>query len=106
MILLHIGTNDGPVAGSTEIDTASILDEIDLWESGSNGNPVTVILAKIVDQNPQNPDLTHTIIATSSLRIGPSPISTMRNLLLCSSVSTAEQEKDILNSSEDNRHSH
>ena len=50
IILLHIGTNDGPVPGSTEIDTASILDEIDLWENSSNGNPVTVILAKIVNR--------------------------------------------------------
>lgn len=58
VILLHIGTNDGPVPGSTEIVTESILDEIDAWEISSNGNPVTVILAKIVNQDPFKADVT------------------------------------------------
>ena len=61
IILLHIGTNEelvlGPIPGSTEIDTASILDEIDLWENSANGNPVTVILAKIINQDPLNADV-------------------------------------------------
>ena len=47
IILLHIGTND--VAGTSGDDIAAILDDIDAWENSANGNPVTVILAQIID---------------------------------------------------------
>ncbi len=57
VIILHIGTNDGPVSG-TEDDAEAILNEIDLWENSSKGNPVTVILARIVNQDPLNSDVT------------------------------------------------
>ncbi|HHH42943.1 MAG TPA: hypothetical protein ENK49_02295, partial [Gammaproteobacteria bacterium] len=53
IILLHAGTN-GLVAGG-DIEVEAILDEIDLWEASPGGNPVTVILAQIIDQNPLNP---------------------------------------------------
>ena len=54
-ILLHIGTNDLDNASN---DVASILDEIDRWEKNSaNGNPVTVVIARIIDWAPINPDV-------------------------------------------------
>ena len=56
IILLHAGTND--LANTTEFDTADILDEIERWENSASGNPVTVILALIIDQDPINPDVT------------------------------------------------
>ena len=56
IILLHAGTND--LANTTEFDIADILDEIDRWENSAGGNPVTVILALIIDQDPINPDVT------------------------------------------------
>ncbi|MGB5409828.1 MAG: hypothetical protein WBN43_23960, partial [Thiogranum sp.] len=52
IILLHAGTND--FANTTEFDIADILDEIDRWENSAGGNPVTVILARIIDQDPFN----------------------------------------------------
>jgi VCBS repeat-containing protein len=55
IILLHIGTNQ--LNQNTDVDVASILDEIDLWESSANGNHVTVVLALIIDQDPINPDV-------------------------------------------------
>jgi hypothetical protein len=55
IILLHIGTNN---LTTSSADVESILDEIDLWENSANGNHVTVILARIIDQNPINPDVT------------------------------------------------
>ncbi len=48
IVLLHIGTND--IATTSASDIGAILDEIDAWASGPNGNPVTVILARIIDQ--------------------------------------------------------
>jgi hypothetical protein len=56
IILLHAGTNGLDPSG--DIDIEVILDEIDLWESSAGGNPVTVILALIIDQVPLNPDVT------------------------------------------------
>ena len=66
IILLHIGTNDSPSAGVfgpnpglTEVEVDRFLDEIDRWETtGINGNPVTVIVARIINQNPINPNVT------------------------------------------------
>ena len=48
-ILLHIGTND---LIQTAADVMDILDEIDRWENSANGNPVTVLLARIIDFAP------------------------------------------------------
>ncbi len=48
IILLHIGTND--IATTSVSDIEAILDDIDAWESSPNGNPVTVVLARIIDQ--------------------------------------------------------
>lgn len=50
IILLHAGTND--LANTTEFDIAAILDEIERWENSAGGNPITVILALIIDQDP------------------------------------------------------
>jgi lysophospholipase L1-like esterase len=55
IILLHIGTNQ--LTQNTDIDVASILNEIDLWETSASGNHVTVVLALIIDQNPINSDV-------------------------------------------------
>jgi hypothetical protein len=52
IILLHAGTNDLINTNVTEIE--DILNEIDRWEdpfSNPGGNPVTVILALIIDQD-------------------------------------------------------
>ncbi len=48
IILLHIGTND--IATTNADDIAAILDDIDTWAKSQNGNPVTVVLARIIDQ--------------------------------------------------------
>jgi lysophospholipase L1-like esterase len=52
VVLLHIGTNDINtfLMGNAD-DVEAILDEIDRWENVPN-NPVTVILARIIDQTP------------------------------------------------------
>jgi VCBS repeat-containing protein len=53
IILLHAGTNE--LSDTDEFDIAEILDEIDRWENpidNPSGNPVTVILALIIDQDP------------------------------------------------------
>ena len=55
-VLLHAGTND--LNQTTEADIANILNEIDQWEQSAGGNPVTVILALIIDQDPINPAVT------------------------------------------------
>jgi hypothetical protein len=56
IVLLHAGTND--VSNTDQFDIADILNEIDRWENSAGGNPVTVILARIIDQDPLNPDVT------------------------------------------------
>ncbi|HHS83835.1 MAG TPA: tandem-95 repeat protein [Gammaproteobacteria bacterium] len=48
IILLHIGTNDIATTGIGDIE--AILDNIQQWEDSPNGNPVTVVLARIIDQ--------------------------------------------------------
>lgn len=55
VILLHIGTND--LSNTNESNVAEILDEIDRWEGSANGNPVTVVLARIIDWAPNNPEV-------------------------------------------------
>ena len=55
IVLLHAGTN--ALSPSNDVDVASILNEIDQWEASPGGNPVTVVLALIIDQNPINPDV-------------------------------------------------
>jgi hypothetical protein len=55
IILLHAGTNKLP--NTSENNIAEILDEIDRWEDSANGNPVTVILARIIDWAPKNPEV-------------------------------------------------
>jgi hypothetical protein len=56
IILLHIGTNSLDPNG--QADVAAILNEIDRWERDPDGNPVQVFLARIIDWNPINPDVT------------------------------------------------
>jgi len=65
VILLHIGTNDspgsgpGPNLGLTEVQVNTLLNEIDRWETdGLNGNAVTVVVARIINQTPINPAVT------------------------------------------------
>jgi lysophospholipase L1-like esterase len=51
IVLLHIGTND--LATTVAADVGQVLSEIDKWEDeGTKGSPVTVILARIIDQDP------------------------------------------------------
>jgi len=70
IILLHIGTNDfeaneaGDVAGTAISPPSlsdSILDNIDTWES--NNHPLTVFLAKIIDDT--DADLSFTLDVTT-----------------------------------------
>jgi len=56
VVLLHIGTN-GPLPQG-DLDVEVILDRIEDWENSAGGNPVTVILARIIDWVPHNPDVT------------------------------------------------
>jgi lysophospholipase L1-like esterase len=56
IILLHIGTNSLDPNG--QADVAAILDQIDLWEQNAGQYPVQVFLARIIDENPTNPDVT------------------------------------------------
>ncbi|MFV1998474.1 MAG: Ig-like domain-containing protein, partial [Acidiferrobacterales bacterium] len=55
IVLVHAGTNGlaGDVKG---FGITEILNEIDRWEL-EGGNPVTVLLAEIIDQNPENGDV-------------------------------------------------
>ena len=55
VVLLHAGSYG---FSTSPAQMAAILDEIDRWEASANGNPVTVLLARIIDQNPSNPDIT------------------------------------------------
>jgi lysophospholipase L1-like esterase len=52
IILLHIGTNDINVnpGDTSPNDVRAILTEINRWEGSANGNPVAVVLARIIDQ--------------------------------------------------------
>jgi lysophospholipase L1-like esterase len=53
IVLLHIGTNDIPTTDPPDTiasDIRGILDEIDRWEASTGGNPVTVLLAKIIER--------------------------------------------------------
>lgn len=52
--LLHIGTNDvnNEPAATTAAEINDILDEIERWELSLNGNPVTVLLAEIIERSP------------------------------------------------------
>lgn len=54
VVLLHVGTD---VPTTSTIGIASILDEIDRWERSAAGNPVTVIVARIIDRFPSSPDV-------------------------------------------------
>lgn len=52
IVLLHIGTNDlNQNPGDTSADDVdTILTLINSWETSANGNPVAVVLARIIDQ--------------------------------------------------------
>jgi len=71
VILLHAGTNDLINTNVSEIE--DILNEIDRWENGADGNPATVILALIIDQvikdNPLVAALNDDVKAMANLRI-------------------------------------
>jgi len=70
IVLLHAGTND--LANTTEFDIADILNEIDRWENSAGGNPLTVILALIIDQDPINSGVTtfnNNVLAMANNRI-------------------------------------
>jgi hypothetical protein len=54
VVLLHVGTD---VPTTSTMGVASILDEIDRWERSALGNPVTVIVARIIDRSPSSPDV-------------------------------------------------
>ena len=72
IILLHAGTNGFHVEPN---HIQEILDEIDVWENSPNGNPVTVVLARMIDNNPSNPDVTtfnDNVVAMAQARISDS----------------------------------
>jgi hypothetical protein len=50
--LLHVATVDidTAVSDNTIRDIGAILDDIDRWEAGSDGNAVTVLLTEIVER--------------------------------------------------------
>lgn len=54
IILLHIGTN-GLTPGTTEDEVDTLLDTIQNWEDANY--PVTVVVARIINQNPLNNDV-------------------------------------------------
>lgn len=54
IVLLHIGTND--FATTSVADIEAILDEIDRWEAANN--PVTVLLAQIIEFAPFSGEVT------------------------------------------------
>lgn len=55
IVILHAGTNGFTTSTS---DIANILNEIDAWEVSAGGNPVTVVLAKIIDHKDLSADVT------------------------------------------------
>ena len=69
VVLLHIGSQEFVAGGGdplvSEAGVASILRSIDAW-STTHGQDVTVLLAKIIDQNPANVRITtfNNLIAT------------------------------------------
>ena len=69
-ILLHAGTND--LVNTDERDLEDILDEIDRWENSANGNPVTVVLAKIIDRVPNEPKVSSLNNAVAAMVSGRS----------------------------------
>jgi len=54
VILMHIGTH-GLSPGADGV--RAVLDEIDRWERSPEGNPVTVLVATIIDWSPPHPDV-------------------------------------------------
>lgn len=54
VVLLHIGTHG---LSSSPADVGFVLDEIDRWEASEGGHPVSVLLARIIDQVPAHPDV-------------------------------------------------
>lgn len=74
IVLLHAGTNG--LSASNVVDIESILDEIKGWGASAWGNPVTVILALIIDQalgpDPTNPEVTafnNAVLTMANVRI-------------------------------------
>ena len=58
IVLLHIGTNPANQATDTDpSDVRSILTEIGRWEDSANGNPVSVVVAQIIDRLPSDPNV-------------------------------------------------
>ncbi|MEM7292493.1 MAG: cadherin domain-containing protein [Pseudomonadota bacterium] len=53
-LLIHTGSYQ--LSGSAAA-VGDLLDEVDRWETSVGGNPVQVMLAKIVDQSPTHPDI-------------------------------------------------
>lgn len=70
IVLLHIGTNG---LDPTPNDVTDILNEIDRWEVSAGGNPVTVMLARIIDQDPFGGTVTpfnNNVVAMAQARTG------------------------------------
>lgn len=49
VVLLHVGSFG---LDTNADDIQALLDEIDRWEASAEGNPVTVVLARIIDRQP------------------------------------------------------
>jgi hypothetical protein len=54
IVLLHMGTASFDTSAA---QVAAILDEIDRWESSALGNPVTVLVARIIARDPVDPGI-------------------------------------------------
>ena len=67
IILLHAGTNE--LLSTSAADIENILIEIETWEGSSNGNPVTVLLALIIDRDPIEPYVTTFNAAVQSMAL-------------------------------------
>ncbi len=64
IILVHAGTYG---LTSSAAGMKSLLDEVDRWEASIGGNTVTVLVAKIIDQDPSQPDIDNYNTALESL---------------------------------------
>jgi lysophospholipase L1-like esterase len=54
LVLVHAGS----YGLTSSVDQVSaMLDEIDRWEASANGNPVTVVVARIIDREPSDQNI-------------------------------------------------
>ena len=91
IILLHAGTNELVSTDETHIE--AILDEIDLWES-NNGNPVTVLLALIIDRDSKN-DATVAAFNTAVYNMAQTRITGGDDIIIVDQQAAVDYEADM-----------